>query len=232
MVRLCALLSARVSIHPKSLPDAGRTAGTHLEVAAIRLLQAAEGLLVRHGGGAMSVRAVTGEAKCNVSLVSYHFGGLNGLLEQLAVDNVEPMHQLRLDLLRSAGTSTDPEDRIRLAIEALARPMWLSTRHAQLPTSGTLMIALMPLLAGPLHQGVIAQVRATVEACCAVMLPLLPHLDKATLLMRMRLLLGAVDYLQPGHWTAGMFTPAMASEDTEQTLRHLVRFAVGSLRAA
>lgn len=215
---------------PSSRTEGGRPAAAQ-DPAATRLLQAAETVLIRHGGGAISVRAITNEAKCNVSLVSYHFGGLNGLLEQVAEDNLVPMLQLREGLLREAAVAAAPQVRLHTAIEAHAKPMWLPSWHAKLPTAGALMSVLMPLLSGPVQQQMTARVHVTVDASCAVMLPLLPHLDQATLMMRLRLLLGSVHYLQPGHWSAGMFTPAASPVPADGTLAHLLRFAAGALHA-
>jgi AcrR family transcriptional regulator len=214
---------------PSPTQEARATAAP--DPAAKRLLQAAETVLIRHGGGAISVRALTSEAKCNVSLVSYHFGGLNGLLEQVAEDNLLPMLELREDLLRQAARAVDPQERLHTGIEAHARPMWLPSSHAGLPTAGALMSVLMPLLSGPTQQQITGRVQVTVDASCAVLLPLLPQLDKPTLLMRLRLLLGAVHYLQPGHWSAGMFTPGASPVPADDTLDHLLRFAAGALHA-
>jgi AcrR family transcriptional regulator len=83
------------------------------------LLAAAEGLVERHGAGALSVRAVADDAGTTTRAVYSSFGSKEGMIGALAKRSFEMLR----DALAELPTTDDPaEDLVRAAIEVF-RPM-------------------------------------------------------------------------------------------------------------
>ncbi|OXM14047.1 TetR family transcriptional regulator [Paenibacillus herberti] len=76
-----------------------------------RILRSAKGLFARQGFDKTTVRQICEEADANVALVSYHFGGKEGVFEAI-FDTYFPDH--RLDEMPS---STDPATELRYIIQ-------------------------------------------------------------------------------------------------------------------
>ena len=122
---------------PKA-PDAAKDTRTSLMSAALKHFSA-------HGFEAASVHDIARDADCNVSLVSYHFGGKQGLLQacfkQAGLDRLEIAERV----LSSAPTSMD-EVRVRLSmfvdemlIDGVKNPEICSILHRDLTSEFELL---------------------------------------------------------------------------------------------
>jgi len=67
-----------------------------------RLLEAAERLFATRGYRATSVRDLTSEARCNVASVNYHFGGKEGLYQEMFRRRMVTLREQRIAGLRRA----------------------------------------------------------------------------------------------------------------------------------
>lgn len=97
-----------------------------------RILDAAERLFAERGIDAVSMRSVLAAARLNVSLVHYHFGGRDGLLEALLRRRLGPVTEERLRRLREAqarGSAATAEDVLR-AYYGYPPPDWLEAHPA------------------------------------------------------------------------------------------------------
>jgi len=150
----------------------------------IRLLQAAERILLERGIHALTVRHVGDVSGFNGTLVTYHFGSIVGLLTELAERNLAPMIAdwatlppagAPLDetlavwlrpLLRPAAFN--PEGRALIVLDEIAA-------HGSAELSGRVMVAM-------------GGIGAAVQQALA---PQLPRLDDTTLRARLRFIAGA-----------------------------------------
>jgi AcrR family transcriptional regulator len=88
-----------------------------------RLLAAAETLILRVGSAGLRVRNIAKEADANVALVSYHFGGVQGLLAELLSVNAARIHASRSAMLDRARQVEKRKDRLDSLISPLV--IWL-----------------------------------------------------------------------------------------------------------
>ncbi len=65
----------------------------------LRILDAAEALFMERGFEATSLRAITAAAGVNLAAVNYHFGSKEELFQAVLTRRLDPMNQLRLELL-------------------------------------------------------------------------------------------------------------------------------------
>jgi AcrR family transcriptional regulator len=64
-----------------------------------RILDAAEGLFVQGGFESLSMRQITTTAGVNLAAVNYHFGSKDALIQAVLARHLDPLNQLRLDML-------------------------------------------------------------------------------------------------------------------------------------
>src|SRR5437588_10537254 len=89
-----------------------------------RILDAAEGLLARHGFEATSLRAITAAAGVNLAAVNYHFQSKDALIRAVIARRIGPINEKRLEMLdaieAAAGDGPLP---IAPVIEAFVGPV-------------------------------------------------------------------------------------------------------------
>ena len=143
-----------------------------------RLLQAAERILIAQGVHALTVRRVGAVSGLNGTLVTYHFGGIVGLLTELAQRNLAPMVADWAGL-PAAGESPDT------VLGAWLRPL---LRPAAFNPEGRALIVLDEIAA---HGS--AELRDEVMAAMVAtsLTPHLPQLGAHTLRARLRFSAGA-----------------------------------------
>ncbi|MBN8817411.1 MAG: TetR/AcrR family transcriptional regulator [Sphingomonas sp.] len=149
-----------------------------------RLLQAAERILIAQGVHALTVRRVGAVSGLNGTLVTYHFGGIVGLLTELAQRNLAPMVADWAGL-PAAGESPDT------VLGAWLRPL---LRPAAFNPEGRALIVLDEIAAhgsAELRDEVMAAMVATSDAVQRALTPHLPQLDAHTLRARLRFIAGA-----------------------------------------
>jgi AcrR family transcriptional regulator len=86
----------------------------------LRLLKASELLIVREGVHALTIRRIAAAANANSALIGYHFGGVDGLLSELARLNGEAI--LTEQARRFAEARARPS--VERLLEAFLRPLW------------------------------------------------------------------------------------------------------------
>jgi AcrR family transcriptional regulator len=89
-----------------------------------RILDAAEGLLAKHGFEATSLRAITAAAGVNLAAVNYHFQSKGALIRAVIARRIGPINEKRLEMLDAieadAGDGPLP---IATVIEAFVGPV-------------------------------------------------------------------------------------------------------------
>lgn len=159
---------------PRPHPDATR----------VRLLEAAERILIEQGVHALTVRRIGDVSGLNCTLVTYHFGSVAGLLGELARCNLDPM-LTDWDALATCPATVDA------VIDAWLRPL---LRPAAFHPEGRALLVLDEVAAhgsGGLDQEVLSAMIAVSERVRHALAPLLPQLDEVTLRARLRFIAGA-----------------------------------------
>lgn len=199
-----------------------------------RLLDAAERLFAERGIAATSLRAVIAAARANLAAVHYHFGSKEALVAAVVQRRLEPLNRQRLELLDRLERRGRRPPRLEEIVEAFVAP---PLRFAADPDRGEVFLKLLGrLLAEPemfsdrVAAGQFAEVRTRFVGALG---KALPHLTAEEIFWRLMFAVGAMAQaarLAP-HIEAtsgGLCRPA----GIEETVRRLVRFIAGGLRAA
>ena len=180
-----------------------------------RLLAAAEAILVRRGITGISVRKVGEAAGLNPTLVTYHFGSLRKMLEELRSRNMAPI----LAGWEGLDEQGDLEAILQLWLPPLLTP-------AAFTEGGRALVVIDEIAAhgeADLGAEVLATMQEFSHALRKALLPHCPDLDETELRARVRFISAAALGPPPRH-------RGMASVSTEDELAYLLRFARVSLR--
>ncbi|MDX1511985.1 MAG: TetR family transcriptional regulator [Nitriliruptorales bacterium] len=198
---------------------------------ATRVLDAAEFLFAEHGFEGASVRDITERARAGVAAVNYHFGSKEGLLRAVLDRTVVPITRRRSELLDEALARSDGEPlELRTLLEAFVLPDLLAIRelHARGPHAAKLVARLYaapPPIVAHFMEEQFAEDGARWARELTRALPELPP-DAVWFRLR-RCLVGVVVYL----FGTSSDLPVATDEEVEVTLRQLVAFLEGGMRA-
>ncbi len=98
-----------------------RTAPHPANATAVRLLEAAEGLIAARGVDGVSVRAVNTAAGANVAAVHYHFGSKEALVDAVLTRRMGELTERRIRLLDDLAHEHRPS--VRSVVAALVLPI-------------------------------------------------------------------------------------------------------------
>jgi len=90
----------------------------------VRLLAAAERILIDEGLKALTLRRLAAASGLNSALVKYYFGSMDGLLAELVRLNLDPMMQCWTDVPHADST-------LEQALHDYFSPMWLPAAHCR-----------------------------------------------------------------------------------------------------
>ncbi len=188
------------------------------------LLEAAERILLEEGVHALTVRRVGAVSGLNGTLVTYYFGTVSGLLEELCRRNLEPM----LLEWRSLGAKTSPALILRQILAAWLAPLIRPSAFV----AGGRSIVVLDEIASHGDDSLRAQLlEAMVDVGSRVQIalhPLLPHLDPVELRARVRFISAAALGPPPRVHSLGDVTVEGQPIDG---LNYLIAFAEGALLA-
>jgi len=185
-----------------------------------RLLAAAELIVVEKGITGLSVRKVGQKAGLNPALVTYHFGGIAGLLEELCTCNLDPLVAAWADL---PGPDADLETLLRSWLAPLLAP-------AAFTPEGRALVVLDEIAShgdGALGPRVIEQMESFSHRLNAAFAQHCLHLDEIDLRRRLRFIAAA----PLGPPPRGHRAPRLADGTTLDGLDELVQFAAAALRS-
>ncbi len=206
-----------------------------------RIFAAAEILFAERGFERVSLREITSLAKVNVSAVSYHFGSMKGLAEEVMVRYIEPINTRRLELLEREVDKNRPEDiQVECIMEAFMRPLLEVVSANQIQERlFAKMIGHSMRVDGQSAEGkglpevLIPQFRMVIERFTQVLSIALPEVKFETMAWRMHMSFGAFahtlthgDHLE--EWTGGR----SKRMDLEQLLSELIVYCSAGLKAS
>ena len=198
-----------------------------------RLLAATERLVVEGGAAGLSIRRIGAEAGLNAALVSYYFDGLAPLLGELLSANAQIIHVARSGMLEAASRERTKAGRLDALIGAYLEPIWLTPSRWSKAPARAVVRELLPVVAASLRQRTVSRINESVDSIATALQPLIPHLTHDELFMRLRLLSGATEMLQPRLDELGLYpVDRELSKALEGRLRaEMRRFAKGALLA-
>ena len=179
-----------------------------------KLLAAAEQILVLRGITGLSVRKVGDMAGLNPTLVTYHFGSLGRMLEELRDRNMAP--------ILAAWEGLDQLDDLDAILRGWIGPL---LSPAAFTEGGRALVVIDEIAAhaeGDLGAGVLAAMLEFTRGLHALLVPHCPALGDAELRVRLRFISAAA--LGPPPRGRGMAGVEVADE-----LAYLVRFAHAAL---
>ena len=200
--------------------------------AAERLLNAAEGIVLGSNPEALTIRAIASASGLNSALISYHFGGIDGLLARLLELNVEALCTARLARITSARAVRGKRQQLEALVAGVLEPLWMTPPVWHPGSARTIIRALVPRLPPELRRASVERINQNLAEASAPLLQALPHLDSDTLQVRLQLLAGASDELRLRARNLGLFPlRAVEGKKHEEILRReLLALAVATLK--
>jgi AcrR family transcriptional regulator len=199
-----------------------------------RILEAAEMLFSQHGFDRVSVRDITDEAKVNVAAINYHFGGREGLIDQVVARYINPINEERLARLESLERRMGSRPiALEELLEAFVRPFATQVRRSELSE------ALFYQLMGRILSQQTPELPDSVEEGMGLMLgrfgkafgKALPGLSREELLWRLHFTVGGMLHTMAHAGTLNRLSHgASGNPSMESTLARFVRYAVAGLR--
>jgi len=203
-----------------------------------RLVQAASDLLSERGLGELRVLDVAARAQANVALINYHFGGRDGLIDEViqrAAMRIGTEREKRLQRLLADSPNAKP------TVDALMRA-WLSPLTKEIATPGGLAtfktmihLTFAADVTDERKQAQVKQATVVTAKYLDVLERILPELDRATLAWRMFAAIGSC-YLvlgraEPARWKTLTGAATSKKANTENVINALATFIAAGISA-
>lgn len=197
-----------------------------------RLLSATEQILLEQGAHSISIRRIATVSGVNSALISYHFGGLDALLQQLLERNVDAICDLRDVQLAAASKVRGSEARLEALVRAYLDTLWSTKSIWHERSARSVIRETMPLLGAAQRRRAVARINASVSETARLIAPLTPHLSLDQLLVRLRLLAEASNIQLQPLAKMGLFpSPGIPQDQLGHNVHEeLIRVALGGLR--
>ncbi len=199
-----------------------------------RILDAAESLIAESGFRNVSLRQITGVAGVNIAAVNYHFGSREALIGEVLARVIRPINQQRLHLLTIAENSHTGPVPLEEILEALHRPVVAEMLRSPHQTPVYLRLAGRCLSEPPEHfsETLVELFREVIARFMSATKASLPCLDAASIFWRMHFSVGTMIYALTHEDRLPLLSGGIVkATDPEDTLRRLIEFTAGGLRA-
>jgi AcrR family transcriptional regulator len=199
-----------------------------------RILDAAEKLFADQGFTATSLRAITTEAGVNLAAVNYHFGSKDGLMEAVFERRLAPLNQERISLL-DALEASDENPPLEKILEAFVGPPL--RLHRDTDRGGPVFMRLLGrTLTEPsqaFHEIFVRQFAEIAARFTPALERALPVVPTDEVFWRMHFAIGAMAHTMCDTFRLKLISAGRcdAGEDIDATIRRLVSFVAGGLRA-
>jgi AcrR family transcriptional regulator len=198
-----------------------------------RILDAAEELFAEEGFQT-SLRAITASAGVNLAAVNYHFGSKDALIREVFARRLGPLNAERLELLDGLeGAAAGAGPPLEGIIEAFVGP---AIRMSHYPQGATFMRLFGHTLSqrdDRIMRLFTDQLQVIIQRFSAALAHALPHLDRNDVVWRMLFMVGAMAHTMALSDKLPAITGgACDALDVEATVRRLVPFLAGGMRAA
>ncbi len=199
------------------------------------LLDAAEGLLAKHGVAGTSTRDIIKAAQANLGAINYHFGTKETLVLEVFARRLRSLHREMISRLHSL--EADGQPKLEQIIEAMVGP--IVEVHESQPAQASLLrlICLEFREANPTTRAFVeAEYAEVAKRFDAAILKSVPGLPPGEFLWRMKFLCGALHCgidMWTGFENAPRFNPDIQPRrlDREGFIRRFVTFVSAGLSA-
>lgn len=199
-----------------------------------RILDTAERLFAQQGYDATSLRQVTREADVNLAAVHYHFGSKIDLLRSVFARRVDRINEERLTQLEASEATAGPDGpTLEAVLEAFLGP---PVRYTVPEEEGwhhfMVLVGRLNAASGEAFDAMKDVFREVRARFFPALQRAVPGLADAELAWRIHFLIGSMCTLVADPSRIEAFSMgACRGDDPEETLRQLVAFAAGGLRA-
>ena len=184
-------------------------------------------LFAQRGFDGASLRQLTTAAGVNLAAVNYHFGSKDKLVEQVFRRRLDALNASRLTALAKLAGADDTT--LEDVLDAYIRPA-LDLSHDE---SGSLFMRVLARAFAEhddtLRQFLSANYGHVMRQFTAEFARLLPQLSKPELYWRIDLVTGALTHAMSGFGMIQRKSDVTEHAHREETVRHLIRFAVAGL---
>jgi AcrR family transcriptional regulator len=208
---------------PSSKPDA-TIAGRG------KLLRAAETIIVESGVQGVTARSLTRRAGVNLGMVSYHFDGMDGLMLRVFNENFEKFISAQTRLWDELGEQRRGPD-LNAILGAVVRSLWQPPVHIDHGRGSQIIDDLYSHGSLTVRRAAVKRLEAGLVALMDQLAPLVPHLSRDALMLRLTCIAGAVRSLVPrsSSWELYCKLAATAARSDPDVIREVTAFAVASL---
>ncbi len=198
-----------------------------------RILDAAEALFAEYGLDATSMRLITSRAGVNLAAVNYHFGGKDGLIQEVFRRRLTELNRRRLEALEALQRAADgaplrPSHIVR-AFFGTALEM-----AADMDGGGARFLQLMGrTYTGPndfVRNFLAEEYAECVDRFLAELYRALPDVPREEILWRFHFMMGATSYAIGGADALQLFTGEFDDRDPARLEPRLMSFLLGGLR--
>jgi len=194
-----------------------------------RLLEAAAACFAAKGFAGTSVRDITSRAGCNVSAVTYHFGGKRKAYEAVFTQRLEELTRRRVSALHGLGPAPSLEEVIGTFASAFLAPLHGSERGRE-----TMILLLREMVDGHLPATLVAErmVHPTLGALTQALDRACPGLDPQHLNLCCHSLVSQlVHVLQVQRLHERGRAGSLPRFDLRETVNHIVHFTAAGVHA-
>lgn len=199
-----------------------------------RILDAAQGLFVRHGLEATSMRMITAEANANIAAANYHFGSKDALIEAVFRRGLARLNEMRLAELdrleREAGGSPLKPRQVLEAFFGTA--LVLAADRSQ---GGFEFMRLLGRTMSDPNQFIrtflAAEYEEVVDRFKSALFMALPDVPREEIIWRLHFMLGAMSYALAGTDALRLAAGLAGEDDPRAIAPRLMSFLLGGLRA-
>lgn len=208
-----------------------KTLGTTAAPSRQRILAACERVIATDGFAAVTSRRLSREAQTNLAMISYNFGGIAGLLQQVAEDNLELTATHALDDMRQQGGSA--RERLRGITEAIIRSLWTPAIHSGTGRSSAVVEEIYAQAPEQIREVLGERIRTLFLKLVELYEPLLPHLTRDELLLRVTCIGGAIRSLSERStaWDIYFSIAGKQADTSEDLVQAVTSFALAALGA-
>ncbi|MCB1890428.1 MAG: TetR family transcriptional regulator [Rhodocyclaceae bacterium] len=200
-----------------------------------RILDAAEALFAENGLDATSMRMITGRAGVNLAAVNYHFGGKDGLIQEVFRRRLTELNRRRLVALEALQRAADGAP---LRPSSIVKAFFGTALEmaADMDGGGARFLQLMGrTYTGPnefVRNFLAEEYAECVDRFLTELYRALPDVPREEILWRFHFMMGATSYAIGGADALQLFTGEFDDRDPARLEPRLMSFLLGGLRGA
>ncbi len=196
-----------------------------------KLLAACERIIIGEGFAAVTSRRLSREAQTNLALISYNFGGISGLLQQVAEDNLERSAGETLNAMRDL--TGDKSERLRALTQAIIGSLWTPAVHSGVGRSSSVIEEIYAQGPEALRRSLGTRISDLFLELVELYVPFTPHLSRDELTLRLTCIGGAIRSLSERStaWDIYFDIVGGSPDSTDELVGSVTSFALAALEA-